>query len=79
MRLEGSYGPIVVIPPRQLKSHLTYLLLSHIAYEPSPVSLVVTGEGNEIEEASAVRVSSLECPSYPFQVFQAALPMMKQG
>ena len=43
--LEGSYGPIAVIPLKQLRRQLTFLLVSHNAYKPSPVLLVVTGEG----------------------------------
>ena len=49
MRLEGSYSPIIDNPPRQKKSHLTYLLVSGIAYKTSPVSDVETGEGNPDE------------------------------
>ena len=43
MRLEGSYSPIIDNPPKQKKSHLTYLLVSGIAYKISRVSEVETG------------------------------------
>ena len=49
MRLEGSYSPIIDNAPKQQKSHLTYLLVSGIAYKASPVSDVETGEGNTDE------------------------------
>ncbi len=79
MRLERSYSSIIDNHSRQLKSYLTYLRVSCIAYKFSPVTTSETGEGNEIEEANLVRVSSLAYPSYLFQVFQVALPMMGQG
>ena len=71
MRLEGSYSPIIDNPPKPKKSHLTYLLVSGIAYKASPVS--------EQMKEIAVRESSLAYPSCRFQVFQVAPPMMEQG